>query len=273
MLAAARTPVAASSTGEQQGDAMKHGIRLVAPFRPFPPEATHHQQLAAFDWIAAIRMLSHSAALACQCPVQVLTDADTDLPVPTLRYVTTHRRLMLWSLEIAVRYLESDDFDRDTVMLDCDQLIYGDLARWFLPTADLGVLVRWPRPSGLPLLNGVQWWAYRGKDRLAAFYRRVLADAETLIEEQIRWGADTIALAARLEPLAPGLHARDGLSVAQIDSRQVLHAFSFEEMHWLAAGRLPWPTWAVLDFRGAKRKPYMPAVYEATIGAKVGAIA
>jgi hypothetical protein len=251
---------------------VRRGIRIVAPFRPFPPEATHHHQLAAFDWIAAIRMMTASAERACHCPVHVITDHDTALPVPTLQYATTHRRLMLWYLEIAVRYLESADFDRDTVMLDADQLIYHDLARWFLPTADLGVLVRWPRPAGLPLLNGVQWWALRGKDRLAAFYRRVLAVAETLPEEKLRWGADTIALAQLLEPLTPGLHPRAGLSVAMIDSRQVLQAFTRDQIRWLAEGRLPWPTWAVLDFRN-RRKTHMQAVYDATLGARAGALA
>ncbi len=255
---------------------MIRGLRIVAPFRPFPPEAVHHHALAAFDWIDAIRMMSDSAARAGMPLVQVITDVDTDLPVPCLHYVTHERRLMLWYLEIAACYLESDDFDRDTVMLDADQLIYQDLAKWFKPDADLGILVRTKLPKGdqmlLSIFNGVQWWAHHAKARLGPFYRRALALATTLPESLLVWGADTVALQQLLAPLDIGPQIRGDLQVNVIDSRHVLAAFSSAHMRWLAAGRCDrhLQVHPVLDFRGY-RKPYMRAVYEATIANQVPA--
>jgi len=253
---------------------MTRGIRIVAPFRPFPPEAPHHRALSAFDWIDAIRMMAHSAELACRCPVHVITDVDTDLPwpVPCLRYPTHARRLMLWYLEAAACYLASDDFDRDTVALDADQLVYQDLARFFRKDADLGILIRPPSLKGemLPIFNGVQFWPLRGRDRLAAFYRRALAIAATLPEALIAWGADTIALAQLLEPLAPGVEPRGDLVVELIDSRRILSALSRTQIRWLVAGRLGrfHQTAPVMDFRST-RKVFMRRVYEATIAREV----
>jgi hypothetical protein len=256
---------------------MSRGMRIVAPFRPFVAEAPHHQELAAaetpFDWIAAIRMMSHSAAVACQCPVHVITDVDTDLPVPCLKYQTTARRLMLWNFEVCLAYLRSADFDRDTVMLDSDQLVYQNLAKWFRKGVDLGILIREPPkqdPLSYPILNGVQWWALAGRDRLIAFYEQALAIAAALPEDQIVWGADTTALWRLLEPIEPGRHHRAGLTVALIDSRPVLQALSGLQMRWVTQGCLPRPTHAVLDFRNT-RKPYMQAVYDATIASAVPA--
>lgn len=246
---------------------MTRGIRIVAPFRPFPPESDLHKGLADFDWIDAIRMMRHSAELACHCPVHVITDVDTDLPVPTLKYHTTHRRLMLWYIEVAIRYMESPDFDRDTVMVDSDQLIYRNLAPWFTPGVDLGVLIR-PTPKhtvmGQPVLNGVQFLAVKGRDRLLAFYRQMLDLAQTLPEESLVWGADTEALRLMLEPLELGLHDRAGARVHMIDFSSVLEAMSTQQIQWLSEGRMPRPSRSVLDFR-FKRKPLMRPVYEATI--------
>ena len=249
---------------------MTHKIRVVAPFRPFPPEAPHHQELAAFDWMDAIEMLSRSVQLSCGVPVQILTDADTELPCATLQYATTQRRLMLWSLEVSACYLESDDFDRDTISLDCDQLVYQNLARWFSTGAGLGLLYRTHPPKGdaasFPILNGVQWWALRAKSALAAFYRRALEVAETLPEEQIVWGADTTALVRLLEPLEVGIIYRAGLTVHLIDSSEVIRALSTVDIRHLESGRWFMPLPAVLDFRNL-RKPYMRPVFDATIGA------
>lgn len=250
------------------------GIRVVAPFRPFPPESDLHQELAAraFDWVAAIQMLFHSVRLACQCPVHIVTDARTDLPVPSLKYTTTHRRLMLWTLEACLRYLESADFDRDTVMLDCDQLVYRDLARFFTPGVDLGVLVR-PTAKhasrkvgdGMPLLNGVQFWAHAGKERLVAFYQKAIEVAATLSEDLLRWGADQEAVLALLRPMSgPGLTTRTGVKVRFINYEEVLEALSTDQIRWLREGRMPFPSRAVLDFRW-KRKQFMGDVYRATI--------
>lgn len=249
-------------------------LRIVAPFRPFAPEAEHHVALAGFDWMAAVRMISHSAEIACGVPVQVITDVDTDLPVPCLKYVTRERRLMLWYLEVAACYLESDDFDRDTVMVDADQLIYKNLRPWFRPGADLGILLRTRYPKGdlmaLPILNGVQFWAVAGKVRLAAFYRQALAVAAGLPEDLLVWGADTVALARLLAPLTVGTHDRAGLRVALIDSSDVLVALSSTHMRWLEAGQFQrfMQMAPVLDFRNY-RKTYMQRAYDATVASEV----
>ncbi len=247
---------------------MNRGIRIVAPFRPFPPESPLHLELAAFDWTDAIRMMAHSAALACHCPVSILTDVDTDVPIHAFKYRTLERRLMLWTLEVICRYLESEDFDRDTVCLDIDQLIYKDLAVWMTPYWNLGVCVRvtpkHQQLDGQPLLNGVQWFARSHRGRLVRFYQAALELARTLPEDRIRWGADTDAVRLLLEPLEVGIQDRAGLRVNMIAADGVLEALSELQIAQLGEGRLPWPTRPVLDFRW-KRKPYMRAVYEATI--------
>lgn len=245
-------------------------LRLVAPFKPFAPESELHRSLPTFDWLRALRMLVASARAAGHEDVWAVTDGATSLPVDAIRVETTETRLMLWTLEACAAYLESDAFDRDTVMLDVDQLIFKPLDRFFPKDADLGVLMR---PAykhvdiGEPLLNGVQFWSVRAKDRLAAFYRSILALARTLPEEDQRWGADTIALRESLRPMRLGLHVRQGLVVSMIPSQCVIEAFSSEQMVALRDRQtLIGPSRPVLDFRW-KRKPYMPLVFEHAFGA------
>jgi hypothetical protein len=248
-------------------------VRFVAPYRPFPPEAPHHQELAAFDWIAAIRQMSDSVQRVHPgCPVHVITDVDTDLPVPTLQYDTRTRRLMLWYLEICACYLLSTDFDRDTIMLDSDQLIYGDLTKWFAPYMDLGICVRrTPKNApGLPILNGVQFWPIKGKRVLAEFYLRALEIAQTLSEKDLVWGADTVALDRLLAPLQLGIQQRDGVRVRLIDANDVIEALSQTQIRHLSVGKMQKPTRPVLCFRNT-RKPFMADVYRQTIATEVSA--
>lgn len=243
------------------------GIRIVVPFRPFAPESDLHRTLRDFDWLAALRMVVHSAVEACQCPVHAVTDRDTDLPVPALQYVTRERRLMLWVLEACAAFLSSEAFDRDTIALDVDQIVTRDLAPLMPPDADLGLLIRpQPKPNGGErLLNGVQFWSVRAKDRLAGFYRSVLDRACRLSDDEIRWGADTIALRQLVEPLAIGTQLRAGLRVAFIEEFRVLEAFSSEQMFRLKRGDA-WPTTRpVIDFR-YKRKGAMRPVFESIFG-------
>lgn len=244
-------------------------LRVVAPFRPMPAECDHHKALPDFDWIAAIRMMRASAEKACGVPVQVLTDVDTALPFPLLQYVTHHRRLMLWYLEICLAYLASDDFDRNTIMLDSDQLVFGDLARWFEPTMDLGLLVR-PPPlrdkGGFLILNGVQFWSIHAKPQLVEFYQRALAIAKALPEEQIAWGADTIALQALIEPYAIGQTVtRAGVRVRMIYADSVLERCSRDQIRAIRDGQPPMPQRDVTDFRN-RRKEFMADFYAATVG-------
>lgn len=251
------------------------GIRLVAPFRPLPLEGGVHLYIDEqhFDWMDAIRMLVATATRACGCPVHVITDVDTtDLPAPLLQYRTTHRRLMLWTIEACLRYLESDDFDRDTVMLDVDQLIYADLAPFMPRRADLGVLIRTHikhsgTDQGNPFLNGVQFWPRRSRVALIEFYRQALAAAEGLPEHEIVWGGDTLVLWRLLAPLTLGVHDRAGLRVEMIESEIVLESFSRRRLARLQETPSTWrPSRAVVDFRG-RRKLLMTSCYEATFGA------
>lgn len=251
------------------------GIRLVAPYFPLPAEYAHHKALTNFDWIGAIRMLFDSARRVCgDCPMHVITDVSADLPVPSLKYATHHRRLMLWYLEAAVCYLESDDFDRDTVMLDSDQLIYGDLSKWFSPDMDLGILARElpPKdPNGFRILNGVQLWSHRGKAQLAAFYRQALELAQTLPEETIAWGADTVVLERLLDPLEIGrLGFRSGVLVRFIESKDVLERVTKRQLHQMRAGVHVEVTRDVSCFRNM-RKLHMKDFYRATLGQLVPA--
>jgi hypothetical protein len=243
-------------------------IRLVAPFLPVPPENLHHKSLGDFDWMDSIRMLSHSAEVACGAPVQVLTAATAAMPLPCLRYETTHRRLMLWMLEVYVKYLESPDFDRDTVVLDCDQLIFRDLAPFFSNNVDLKLLVRSGakhRHTWKKLLNGVQFWSLRGKARLIPFFREALQRAEQMPDNIIAWGADTAAIRDMLEPIAPGMVTRYGARVEMMEYSRVLEALSDDQIQAMESGIAPKPHRAVLDFR-YMRKLYMERVYETTIG-------
>lgn len=247
---------------------MKPPIRIVIPFRPFEPESDLHKSLADFDWIAALRHVIHSARESCQCDVHVLTDIDTDLgDLPALKYATTQRRLMLWTLDVCARYLESRDCDRDTIMLDVDQLIFDDLALVFDRKADLGVLVRVDEKhaaveGGQPLLNGVQFWRGKAKKRLAQFYRKALDRALALPESRIVWGADSDAVRALVEPIALGVHMRGAVRVQMLEASSVLEAFTDVHQDALNAGTAPRPSRPVLDFRW-KRKPAMPHVFDA----------
>ena len=199
-------------------------MQIVSPYRPFPAESPAHRKLGPFDWIGALRMLAESASRVGPYPVFAITDRDTTLPVPAFAYQTDERRLMLWILEVSLRYLESADFTQDTVMMSPDTLVLKPLTRFF--AGDLTILARpsakyTTRPHH-PIINAVQWWPVRSRGRLIAFYRRVLALARTLPGNVIEWGADTAALVQLLSPITIGLCERDGMQVFMLDARQIL---------------------------------------------------
>jgi hypothetical protein len=245
-------------------------VRIVAPFMPLPAECAHHKALPEFDWIAAIGMMRDTAERACHCAVHVLTDVSVDLPFPLLRYTTTHRRLMLWYLEVCLAYLASEDFDQNTIMLDSDQLIFKDLGRWFEAGMDLGLLVRPPPPDpkGYAILNGVQFWPVKSQARLVAFYERALAIAQALPEEQIAWGADTIALQELIKPYEIGKTVeRAGLRVKMIYADSLLERCSTEQIRTIRAGAAPRHHRDVVDFRN-DRKLFMADFYAAAVGVR-----
>jgi hypothetical protein len=173
---------------------------------------------------------------------------------------------MPWIIEVALRYLESDAFDQDTVFISPDTLALKDLRFGFV--ADLGVIVRTKEKFAArkPILNSVQWWAHAAKDRLAVFYRQALAIVETLEEGDLRWGGDTVPLVQLLEPVTVGLSERSGLSVHGWVRASTLATISSADMYRMDEGRAPMPTLCPLvDFKYL-RKHYMPKYFDRTIG-------
>jgi hypothetical protein len=228
--------------------------QVVSPYRPFPAESDEHLALGPFDWEGALGMLRESATKSCGVETYAITDVDTELPVPAFRFETEERRLMLWILEVSLRYLESPAFTRDTVMVSPDALILGDLAPWF--TADLGVLVRPEQKhqqSGRAILNQVQWWRVKAKKRLAQFYREALALAKTLPEDVIKWGADTAPLQQLLSPMEVGLTERAGLSVDLIHASVPMESLSSVNINRLDCGLPLLVSRPVLDFRYTRK--------------------
>lgn len=245
---------------------MSDTIQVVSPYRPFPPESIEHQNVGPFDWEAALRMLRASVTRACDCETHAITDVDTTLGVPTWRFRTHERRLMLWILEVSLKFLQSRHFDRDTVMISPDILIYHDLAPQFTG-ADLGIVIRDSEKFAVrPMLNGVQWWARAGRSRLITFYQHALAVARALPEDRIVWGADTDPFLSLLGPMTPGRHQRDGLSVEMWSAAGLMESLTSRSAMRLKAGLLikP-PQMPIVDFK-YRRKHAMAAVFAATIG-------
>lgn len=237
-------------------------MRVVSPYRPFPPESLSHQALGAFDWITALRMLAVSVRVSCGCETLALTDVATPLPVPAFAYPSATSRLMLWILEVSLAYLDSPDFDQDTVFVSPDSLVLRDLRAYC--DGDLTVLVRTsPKYRHRPMLNSIQWWPHAAKDRLVAFYRIAFETACQLPERFLVWGADTEALRQHLAPMALGVVPRAGLRVAMRESSEVLHSITDRMARGLQTGRIQRPAAAVLDFKGPQRKPWMSAAFKA----------
>ena len=237
-------------------------IRVVTPFRPFPPVSLEHRQLGPFDWLGAITMLRASVERSCRCETVAITDVDTDLPGPAFQYVTHERQLMLWILEVALRYLSGPHFDRDTAMVSPDCLVYCDLRPWF--AGDFGIVIRPDHER--PILNSVQWWPVAAKDRLIGLYEEALDIARRLPADVKTWGADSEPFRQLLAPLVGGCGPRAcGIVANLIDHRHVLHALTGRMERALDAGEPVTAPQAVLDFRYL-RKHYMRAYFDATIG-------
>lgn len=240
-------------------------MRVVTPFRPFAPESREHLEVGPFDWLGAIAMLRASVERSCRCETVAITDVDTKIPGQTFHYVTTERQLMLWILDVSLRYLESDDFDRDTVFCSPDALVFCDLRQWF--AGEIGMVVR-PHHPLRPILNGLQWWPIASKARLIELFTQALAHAQTLSDELKVWGADSEPFRKLLKPLYPGCGPRKfGVIANLIDSRQVLVPLTSEIMAVLDRGDRVVPPNAVLDFRYLRKKK-MRAYFDATIGAE-----
>ncbi len=243
-------------------------MRVVSPYRPFAPESQSHKLMRDFDWVGALRMLAISVDRSNHCETLAITDVDTQLQVPALQFVTTERRLMLWMLEIALRYLESPAFDCDTIWVCPDTLIFGDLSPYF--RGDLGLIVRSAEKYRLrPVLNSVQWWRVDAKDRLVRFFQDALAMGKTLDKHALQWGADTIPLVQLVAPIEIGLVERHGLTVNLIEMAGVMHTISKLALHRLKQG-LSLPQIPICDFK-YRKKVYLAEVFQATIGSRVPA--
>lgn len=237
-------------------------IRIVSPFRPFAPESAAHRKLGPFDWHQAYLWMAESARRHHVCDVRILTDAKTWPDVQAFRYATAETRLMLWILDVSLAYLQSDDFDVDTVFVSPDTLIQRPLSGGF--KADLGVIVRPGYAyAARPILNAVQWWRVDAKAALIVFYERVLGLARSLPEPILRWGADSEPLRQLLAPIVCGYSRRAGVDVYAHDQHhwmtslppRTMEAFDRDEVPNL----LQTP---VVDFKG-RRKHYMGRYAEA----------
>lgn len=247
------------------------GLQVVSPYRPFTPVSQSHRLLGPFDWVDALRMMGQSVERACGCKTYAITDVDTSLPVPAFAFQTDERRLMLWILEVSLRFLESAHFDRDTVMLCPDALVFADLSVYFTG-ADLGLIIRpQPKYKKRPLLNAAQFWAVAGRDRLIDLYAAALALGKTLPDNVIEWGADTVPFVKLLKPLEVGIHRRGPLTVNMIVANGVMESITGTVMKRLDLGLpLDGPMVPIVDFKYL-RKQYQRAFFDATVGAAVPA--
>lgn len=239
-------------------------MKAVAAFRPFAPEpGSPNADLGPFDWIQALKMSAASVERSCGAPHFALTDLDTRLPVQAYQFETTHRRLMLWILEVSLRYLESAAFDDDTVFMGADVLALQDLRFGF--AADLGYIARAAKFPD-PVLNSAQWWSVAAKPRLIAFYRAALAIAEELPDETIRWGADTVPVAQLLAPAVVGPSERAGLSAYGWPEEDTIVPLMSVDI-WRLDLKIPTVLHdaPLLDFRSL-RKQHMARYYKRTFG-------
>lgn len=241
-------------------------MKIVSPYRPFPPETSTHEK--PFDWVGALQMLETSIARTAPCPFFALTDSDTALPVPAHRYATSESRLMVWLIDVFLAYVASDDFDQDTVMISPDMLICRPLHKVWRQPFDLGLLIRGEKKffAKRPLLNGVHFWRHAAKDRLVGFFRAALRQVRALSPELLAWGGDTEAVLALVQPIRPyGTVDRQGVSVGMLQASTILQSVNQESIERLtAATRMPLPPTPILDFR-YRRKAVMRQTFEALV--------
>jgi hypothetical protein len=240
-------------------------MKVVSPYRPFEPESLAHQRLGPFDWEGALRMLAASVQRSCRCETYAISDIATPLGVPAHYYRTEQRRLMPWILEVSLQYLQSAQFDQDTVMISPDALVYQDLRHFF--RGDLGLVIRYgEKYRRKPLLNGVQFWRYGAGPQLATFYREALELALTLPEGLLRWGADTEPIVRLLAPLDAGGYERCGLMVYGHKRETVMDELSESDIIRLGRGwRVPFPVCPIVDFKYLKKR-HMAAYFDETVG-------
>lgn len=250
--------------------------QVIIPYAPFP-ESPAFARVRGFDWVEAIAQCRTSVRASCgqAVPVRLVTNMDGPSEGDTLVYQTTATRLQLWLTEIRLAFLQSDAFDRDTVLISPDTLVMNNLAGGFRPGADLGIIVRPAYDVGdqewRKILNTAQWWRVRARAALIAFYQDVWAIAQTLHANYQKWGGDTESLLRRLTPIEAGLVERAGLRVAMIHAPEVFASITGGQIEILeAGGRITWPVAPPMlwDFKYLK-KSAMGLAFRAQLGAHV----
>lgn len=245
-------------------------LRVVSPYRPFEPESESHRTLGPFDWPGALAMLALSVRLVMpDCPVVALTDETTALPVPVLRFRTDATRLMLWILEVSQRYLSSAHFDRDTILLSPDLLVFRSLRPW-MDRGEFLVLMRRRFPVH-PILNAVQFWPVAKRDDLVEFYTKAVEIGRKLPENYQVWGGDTKPLQKLLRPIVEGPVMRNGRHLATlIEADELMEGYRSSTEVALDQGVVVYPSRPIVDFRYL-RKRSMRRYFEAVCGATVTA--
>lgn len=236
-------------------------LKIVSPYRCITPYMPFHVELDSGWWVEALRMLRVSGQKRAGVETFALT-CDTNLPVPHYCYPTEEPLLMLWILEVSLAYMESEQFDQDTVFITPDALVIKSLDGLFSPKFDIAI-TRKPSPKFIahPLMNGLQFWPIASREKLIAFQRTALAMARTLDDEEKRWGADTTPLVRLLGPIEEGLYERSGMRVRIFPSLQVLRTIGSTELRQLEQGLIPEPRSVVMDFK-TDRKQYMRPYFE-----------
>lgn len=238
-------------------------MRIVSPYKPYPESDLdkHHTaaRLGDFDWIEALRMLADTAS---RFGHEVVALTDAKLPVPHIILPTRHQQLMIWVLEVSLRYLESDHFDQDSVFISPDSLFNAPLPD--LRGADLGICARGAEKyRSKPILNSFQMWPVAAKQKLIPFYRECLRQAESMGGA---WGADTLPLVNLLSPVHLGEGERHGLKVRFFSHKEILRTLRGGDIRALDSEKRPAQTHATLiDFKAGRKKymvNYYRAVYE-----------
>lgn len=195
-------------------------MKIVSAYRQIEPYMPMHRELAGkFDWIEALKMLHASARMNARLEVFAITDQK--LSVPSYRYRTTEQLLMLWILEISALYLESKEFDQNTVFISPDSLVCGPLNAF--SDFDIGLVARRGKfREAKSLMNGLQFWPIKARDKLVALYREALRIARTLEPKIQQWGADTMPLIQLLGPIVAGAYIRFGMRVKIFDPKALL---------------------------------------------------
>ena len=237
-------------------------MKIVAPYRPMVSYTSLHIECArhGFDWIESLKMLRASGL--ARAGIETYAISDVELPVPHYRYPSKEQSLMIWMLEVSLSYLESEDFDQDTVLLGADSIVLKpfDMFGGF----DIAITSRLPKFFANPLMNGWQLWPIASKVGLIRLFRMALDIAHGLPDEEKAWGADTKPLIMLLGPIKPGDFIRSGMRV-RIFPPPMLMTLTISLMNKMRVGKKVAAGATTVDFK-ALAKLHMREYYEREFG-------